>query len=118
MRTLLLPAVWSGLVLLPTVIVPLNVLVNEHRLYLPLAFGAIGNKAGKGGGGKRGNGGGITPKSAAGGNGSAGNTRGGAGGGVGGERWRMRRGGDGRRRVGEFVDEGDARVEREFSENV
>lgn len=41
MRTLLLPAVWSGLVLLPTVIVPLNVLVNEHRLYLPLAFGAI-----------------------------------------------------------------------------
>ncbi len=38
---LLLPAVWSGLSLLPTVIVPLNVLVNEHRLYLPMAFGAI-----------------------------------------------------------------------------
>ena len=25
---------WSGLILLPTLIVPLNVLVNEHRLYL------------------------------------------------------------------------------------
>lgn len=41
MQTVLLPAVWAGLVLLPTIIVPLNVLVNEHRLYLPLAFAAI-----------------------------------------------------------------------------
>ena len=28
--------------LLPASLVPLNVLVNEHRLYLPLAFGALG----------------------------------------------------------------------------
>jgi protein O-mannosyl-transferase len=28
---------WMGLALAPTLIVPLNVLVNEHRLYLPLA---------------------------------------------------------------------------------
>lgn len=28
---------WMGLTLAPTLIVPLNVLVNEHRLYLPLA---------------------------------------------------------------------------------
>jgi tetratricopeptide (TPR) repeat protein len=41
MQALLLPMAWSVLVLLPTIIVPLNVLVNEHRLYLPLAFGAI-----------------------------------------------------------------------------
>ena len=27
---------WIGLTLLPTLVVPLNVLVNEHRLYLPL----------------------------------------------------------------------------------
>jgi protein O-mannosyl-transferase len=28
---------WMGLTLAPTLVVPLNVLVNEHRLYLPLA---------------------------------------------------------------------------------
>ena len=40
-EALQLPAMWAGLALLPTIVVPLNVLVNEHRLYLPLAFGAI-----------------------------------------------------------------------------
>jgi tetratricopeptide (TPR) repeat protein len=33
---------WTALPLLPASIVPLNVLVNEHRLYLPLASVAIG----------------------------------------------------------------------------
>ena len=36
-----LPVAWAGLALLPTIVVPLNVLVNEHRLYLALAFAAI-----------------------------------------------------------------------------
>ena len=36
-----LPVAWAGLALLPTIVVPLNVLVNEHRLYLVLAFAAI-----------------------------------------------------------------------------
>jgi tetratricopeptide (TPR) repeat protein len=33
---------WAILPLLPSSLVPLNVLVNEHRLYLPLAFLAVG----------------------------------------------------------------------------
>jgi protein O-mannosyl-transferase len=33
---------WAVLSLLPASLVPLNVLVNEHRLYLPLAFAAVG----------------------------------------------------------------------------
>ncbi|MEE2658978.1 MAG: tetratricopeptide repeat protein [Candidatus Latescibacterota bacterium] len=32
---------WLGLALLPSSIVPLNVLVNEHRLYLPMVGGVI-----------------------------------------------------------------------------
>lgn len=36
--TTFLLCAWAALVLAPTAIVPLNVLVNEHRLYLPLAF--------------------------------------------------------------------------------
>jgi len=39
--SLLWPAL-AGLALLPATLVPLNVLVNEHRLYLPLAFLAVG----------------------------------------------------------------------------
>ena len=33
---------WVGVALSPTLIIPLNVLVNEHRLYLPLAGLALG----------------------------------------------------------------------------
>ena len=33
--------VWGGVSLAPTLLVPLNVLVNEHRLYLPLAGFAV-----------------------------------------------------------------------------
>jgi protein O-mannosyl-transferase len=37
--------IWPIIILLPTLIVPLNVLVNEHRLYLPMvAFAALGGK--------------------------------------------------------------------------
>ena len=35
----LLLAAWTVLAVLPASVVPLNVLVNEHRLYLPLALG-------------------------------------------------------------------------------
>ena len=35
-RPLLFWLVWAGLALLPTLVVPLNMLVNERRLYLPL----------------------------------------------------------------------------------
>jgi hypothetical protein len=38
----LLFAAWAVLPLLPASLVPLNVLVNEHRLYLPLAFLGVG----------------------------------------------------------------------------
>lgn len=37
-----LAAAWSVLTLLPSSLVPLHVLVNEHRLYLPMAGGCIG----------------------------------------------------------------------------
>ncbi len=40
-RWMVFSALCCGLVLLPTLVVPLNVLVNERRLYLPLVF-AIG----------------------------------------------------------------------------
>ncbi|MDP6700272.1 MAG: tetratricopeptide repeat protein [Candidatus Latescibacteria bacterium] len=42
-RPLLFWLAWGGLALLPTLIVPLNMLVNERRLYLPLvaALGAL-----------------------------------------------------------------------------
>ncbi len=40
---------WAILPLLPSSLVPLNVLVNEHRLYLPLAFLALGVGWGVGG---------------------------------------------------------------------
>ncbi|HIL08631.1 MAG TPA: tetratricopeptide repeat protein [Candidatus Latescibacteria bacterium] len=40
---------WAILPLLPSSLVPLNVLVNEHRLYLPLAFLAVGVGWGVGG---------------------------------------------------------------------
>ena len=39
---LLLLATWTILPLLPASLMPLNVLVNEHRLYLPLAFLGLG----------------------------------------------------------------------------
>jgi protein O-mannosyl-transferase len=32
---------WVGLALIPTLLIPLNVLVNEHRLYLPMAAFAV-----------------------------------------------------------------------------
>ncbi|MFH1566640.1 MAG: tetratricopeptide repeat protein [Gemmatimonadota bacterium] len=35
-------ALWFALALLPESLVPLNVLVNEHRLYLPMAGAAVG----------------------------------------------------------------------------
>ena len=38
---LLLGAGWFFIALLPPSIVPLNVLVNEHRLYLPMVGGAL-----------------------------------------------------------------------------
>ena len=38
----LLLSSWAILPLLPSTLVPLNVLVNEHRLYLPLAFIGVG----------------------------------------------------------------------------
>ena len=41
-RQAALVCAWTILPLLPSSIVPLNVLVNEHRLYLPLASSAIG----------------------------------------------------------------------------
>ena len=41
-RQAALVCAWTILPLLPSSIVPLNVLVNEHRLYLPLASMAIG----------------------------------------------------------------------------
>ncbi len=44
----LLWPVLAALVLLPTSVVPLNVLVNEHRLYLPLALLAVGAGLGAG----------------------------------------------------------------------
>ncbi len=34
--------IWSGLILMPTLLVPLNILVNEHRLYLPSMGFALG----------------------------------------------------------------------------
>ena len=36
---------WAALVLIPASLVPLNVLVNEHRLYLPLAFLSLATAA-------------------------------------------------------------------------
>lgn len=41
-KLLPLSVVWAGIVLLPTIIVPLNVLVNEHRFYLSCAALCIG----------------------------------------------------------------------------
>ncbi len=41
-RTALFCAGWAALALAPTALVPLNVLVNENRLYLPLAGLALG----------------------------------------------------------------------------
>ncbi|MBI2502390.1 MAG: tetratricopeptide repeat protein [Candidatus Latescibacteria bacterium] len=41
-RTALFCLGWSALALLPSALVPLNVLVNENRLYLPLAALALG----------------------------------------------------------------------------
>ena len=41
-RRLVFWLVWVGVVLLPTLIVPLNILVNEHRLYLPSVGFALG----------------------------------------------------------------------------
>jgi len=38
---LALGACWLAVTLLPSSVVPLNVLVNEHRLYLPMAGGAV-----------------------------------------------------------------------------
>ena len=38
---LALGACWMAVTLLPSSVVPLNVLVNEHRLYLPMAGGAV-----------------------------------------------------------------------------
>ena len=43
-RSQSLPAfllVWTGIALAPTLVIPLNVMVNEHRLYLPCAAFAI-----------------------------------------------------------------------------
>ena len=37
---------WAALVLVPASVVPLNVLVNEHRLYLPLAFLSLAGAGG------------------------------------------------------------------------
>ena len=45
---LLLLGTWAVLPLLPASLMPLNVLVNEHRLYLPLAFLGVGLGLGMG----------------------------------------------------------------------
>ena len=41
-RLLAFGAAWFFLSLLPASLVPLNILVNEHRLYLPMVGGAVG----------------------------------------------------------------------------